>query len=35
MASKPARASSLDSTERDYYRQPFLTRVRMTLPTAA
>jgi signal transduction histidine kinase len=35
MASKPARASSPDPNERDYYRQPFLTRVRMTLPISA
>ena len=34
MASKPARISSPDPSERDYYRQPFLTRVRMTLPLA-
>jgi len=34
ISSKPARGSSRDPGERDYYRQPFLTRVRMTLPLA-
>jgi signal transduction histidine kinase len=36
ISSKPARASSSsDPSDREYYRQPFLTRVRMKLPLAA
>ena len=34
VASRPARASSPDPSERDYYRQPFLTKVTMILPLA-
>jgi signal transduction histidine kinase len=34
LSSKPARQSAAIPTDRDYYRQPFLTRVRMTLPLA-
>lgn len=34
MTSRPARASSPDPSERDYYRQPFLTKVTMKLPLA-
>jgi signal transduction histidine kinase len=34
VSSRPARASSPDPNERDYYRQPFLTKVTMTLPLA-
>jgi signal transduction histidine kinase len=35
LSSKPARGSSATPSDRDYYRQPFLTRVRMMLPLAA
>ncbi len=34
MDSRPARVSSPDPDHRDYYRQPFLTRVTMTIPLA-
>jgi signal transduction histidine kinase len=34
VSSRPARASSPDPNERDYYRQPFLTKVTMKLPLA-
>jgi signal transduction histidine kinase len=34
ISSRPARASSPDRDDRAYYRQPFLTKVRMTLPLA-
>jgi signal transduction histidine kinase len=34
VSSRPARASSPDPSARDYYRQPFLTKVTMTLPLA-
>lgn len=34
LMSRPARASSPDPEARDYYRQPFLTKVTMTLPLA-
>jgi signal transduction histidine kinase len=34
VTSRPARASSPDSSERDYYRQPFLTKVTMKLRLA-
>ena len=34
VTSRPARASSPDPSHREYYRQPFLTRVTLTLPLA-
>ena len=34
MTSRPARASSPNPDDRDYYRQPFLTKVTLTLPLA-
>jgi signal transduction histidine kinase len=34
VTSRPARGSSPDSSERDYYRQPFLTKVTLTVPLA-
>jgi hypothetical protein len=35
LTSRPARSPDLDPEDRDYYKQPFLTRVRLRLPAAA